>query len=209
MPPTGRPGSMPAKRCTACLASARIIAWSPFISADISIWASSSGVSESIDPPWVALPSPWRICSCISRHISSRSVVAVGDLVLGPAQAEVDLEHGLEGPPVGVVLHHRGAEGVLERLTVLDGDVLHRLHRVEVLGERHREPRVAEFGDEAGEQIEHGADRRLLVDATVPWPPWRCRSGTSAGCGGSPWPAGRRCSRCRAAPGCAPSRWSR
>ena len=43
-------------------------------SAFISIFAISSGVSESMPPPAAPLPSPWRICSCISRHISSRSV---------------------------------------------------------------------------------------------------------------------------------------
>jgi hypothetical protein len=75
---------MPAKRCTACLASARIIAWSPLSSADMSSWAISSGVSESMLPPWVPLPSPWRICSCISRHISSRSVSPSAILYSGP-----------------------------------------------------------------------------------------------------------------------------
>ena len=63
-----------------------------------------------------------------------------------------------------VVLHHRGAEGVLERLAVLDGDVLHGLHRVEVLGQRHRQPGIAQFGDEAGEEVEHGDRGMVPVD---------------------------------------------
>ena len=54
-----------------------------------------------------------------------------------------------------VVLHHRGAERVLERVPILDRDVLDRLHGVEVLGQRHRQPRVAELCDEASHQIEH------------------------------------------------------
>ena len=98
-------------------------------------------------------------------------------LVLGAAQAEVDLEHRLERPPVGVVLHHRGAERVLERLAVLDRDVLHRLHRVEVLGERHRQPRVAQLDDEAVEQVRHSVARRGRG---------HCAQATGSGSAGSP-----------------------
>ena len=71
---------------------------------------------------------------------------------------------------MSVVLHERGAERVLERLAVLDGDVLHRLHRVEVLRERHRQSGVAQFGDEAVEQFEHLAvsfSGRSLVDGEL------------------------------------------
>jgi len=77
--------------------------------------------------------------------------LAFGDLKLWPTQAEVDLEHCLERTPVRVVLHQRGTERVLERLAILDRDVLHCLHRVEVLSEADRQPRVTQFYDEAGE----------------------------------------------------------
>ena len=100
------------------------------------------------------LPSP----CCLLLHLAPHLVeigVAVDQLVLRATEAEVDLEHGLERAPVRVVLHHRGAERVLERLAILDRDVLHRLHRIEVLGERHRDARVAQFGDEPSHQIEH------------------------------------------------------
>src|SRR4029079_6244580 len=89
-------------------------------------------------------------------------VVALDDAVLGTTQAEVHLEHRLEGPPVCVVLHHGRAERVLERLAVLDGDVLHGLHRVEVLGQRHRQTGVAQLGDEAGQQAQHSFSTRAL-----------------------------------------------
>ena len=79
-------------------------------------------------------------------------VVAQG--VLLAAQREVDLEDGLEGAPVGVGLHQGGAEGVLERLPVLEGDVLDRLHGIEVLGQAHRQARLAELDDEAAQQLE-------------------------------------------------------
>ena len=57
--------------------------WSPFISAFISRFIISSGVSESIPPP-PALPSPCCWASCISRHISSMSVSPSTSLYSGP-----------------------------------------------------------------------------------------------------------------------------
>ena len=63
---------MPAKRCTAWRAIARIIAWSPPSSARMSRWAISSAVSESI-PPEPPRPSAWPCSSCIARHMSSAS----------------------------------------------------------------------------------------------------------------------------------------
>ena len=95
----------------------------------------------------------------LAPHLVERALVALDEPVLGPAQREVDLEHRLERPPVGVVLDQRRAERVLERLAILDRDVLHRLHRVEVLGERHRQPGIAQLGDEPVEQIEHRLGR--------------------------------------------------
>ena len=50
-------------------------------------------------------------------------VTLVADGVVAAPQREVDLEHGLEGPPVGVVLHERRGQRVLERLAVLERDV--------------------------------------------------------------------------------------
>ena len=81
--------------------------------------------------------------------------VGVEQAVLRTAQAEVHLEYRLERPPVAVVLDERGAEGVLERLPVVDGDVLDRLHRVEVLGEADRQAGVAQLDDEPVEQPDH------------------------------------------------------
>ena len=128
-------------------------------------------------------------------------LVAVADAELRAAEREVHLEHRLEGAPVGVVLHQRGGQRVLERLAVLERDVLDRLHGVEVLGEAHRQPGLAELLDEPGQQlgdrpapagaarastVGHGASllaRRGLLDACrapgrARAPPWRCRSGT-------------------------------
>jgi hypothetical protein len=119
----------------------------------------------------------------LAPHLVDVGLVVVGDAVLGAPQAEVHLEHRLERPPVGVVLDERGAERVLERLAVLDRDVLHRLHRVEVLGEADGQPGVAELDDEAVQQFDHasiitGQLRRLTRRRSAPWRPWRCRSGT-------------------------------
>ena len=82
-------------------------------------------------------------------------VVGIRDLVMRAAQREVHLEDGLERAPVRVVLHQRRRQRVLERLAVVERDVLHRLHGVEVLGERHRQAGVAQLLDEPGEQVEH------------------------------------------------------
>ena len=76
-----------------------------------------------------------------------------------PRQREVDLEHGLEGAPVGVVLHQRGGQGVLEGLPVLERDVRDRLHGVEVLGQADREPGRAQLADEPAEQRRASATR--------------------------------------------------
>src|SRR3954463_3595789 len=76
---------------------------------------------------------------------------------LGTAQREVHLEDGLERLPVGVVLHQRRGQGVLERLTILEGNVLHRLHGVEVLCQRHRESRSAQLLNEPRQQVQHGS----------------------------------------------------
>ncbi len=76
--------------------------------------------------------------------------------VLGTPQREVDLEDRLERTPVGVVLHQGGTQGVLEGLAILEGDVGHRLHGVEVLGEADRQTGLAQLHDEARQQLQHG-----------------------------------------------------
>ena len=88
------------------------------------------------------------------EQLGQRVLVAVADPVLRAPEREVDLEHRLERAPVRVVLHQRGGQRVLERLAVLERDVLHRLHRVEVLGEAHRQPGLAQLLDEPGQQLE-------------------------------------------------------
>jgi hypothetical protein len=94
----------------------------------------------------------------------------VGEGVVAAPQREVDLEHGLEDAPVGGVLHERGGERVLERLAVVDGDVLHRLHGVEVLGEADRQAGGAQLGDEARQQL--GQATPVPSAPASPAPPW-------------------------------------
>ncbi len=77
----------------------------------------------------------------IAVEIELVGPLAVDELVLLAPQREVDLEDGLERPPVRMVLDQRGAERILERLTVLEGHVHHGLHGVEVLGQAHRQTR--------------------------------------------------------------------
>ena len=74
----------------------------------------------------------------LAEHVVDLGLVTAADLVLGTAEAEVDLEHRLERPPVRVVLDQRGAQRVLEGVPVIDRDVLDGLHRVEVLGQADR-----------------------------------------------------------------------
>ena len=108
--------------------------------------------------PWSPSPSP----SSVVEQVAPARRAVVADGVVPAPQREVDLEDRLEGPPVGVVLHQRGRQGVLERLAVLERDVLDRLHGVEVLGEADRQARLAQLGDEPGEQLEHRLPPGLL-----------------------------------------------
>jgi hypothetical protein len=62
--------------------------------------------------------------------------VAAAVLARAEAPGEVDVEGRLEGVPVAGRLDQRRAERVLERLAVLDRDVVDGLGRVEVLGQR-------------------------------------------------------------------------
>ena len=117
---------------------------------------------ESVEPspggsPPVALTG---LVLHLPPQLVELALVGVEQPVLRPAQAEVHLEDRLERPPVGVVLDERRAEGVLEGIAVVDGDVLHGLHRVEVLGEADRQPGVAQLDDEPVQQPDHVRARR-------------------------------------------------
>ena len=72
--------------------------------------------------------------------------VVLGDVVLRPPHREIDLEGGVECPPVGRGLHERGPEGVLDRLTVLQREVPDRLGGIGCLRDRDRQSRPAELG---------------------------------------------------------------
>ena len=110
------------------------------------------------------------------------ALVALGAGVgaAGP-HGEEDLERRLEGAPVCRRLHESRGQRVLQRLAILERDVLDCLGGVKVLGERDRQPGTAQLGDEPGEEIEHAALSPRRPTAT-PWSPARCRPGTSAGC---------------------------
>ena len=112
-----------------------------------SISASSSGVMPS--PAAAALPR-----APLPRRAARPGLLAVGLVAVGalaprrsaPAgtagpHGEEHLEGRLEGPPVRGRLHQRGGQRVLQRLAVLQRDVLDRLGRVEVLGQRDRAAR--------------------------------------------------------------------
>ena len=58
----------------------------------------------------------------------ARRHLAPGEL--RASQGEVDLEGGVEGPPVVGGLHERRCEGEFDRLTVLEGEMTDGLSRV-------------------------------------------------------------------------------
>ena len=117
----------------------------------------------------------------------------VADGVLPTPEREVHLEHRLEGAPVGVVLHQRRRQGVLEGGPVLDRDVLDRLHGVEVLGEADRQARFAQLEDEAVQQLQHLAARdddvahAQLIAHRAFTSPRIMRAGCSCACSSSRW----------------------
>ena len=101
------------------------------------------------------MPSIWASVHALG-HLAEEILESIGvERELGTTQREVHLEYRLERSPMRVVLHERGAEGVLERLAVFERDVLDRLHGVEVLGEAHGEPRIAQLDDEPRQELEH------------------------------------------------------
>ena len=134
---------MPANRFTDWRATARIMAWSPLHAAPGRASRPALRATSSPLPPGpvLALAGQLGVVSPSSSSLEEVVQLVGVEGVLRAPQREVHLEDGLEGPPVGVVLHQRGAERVLERLTILDRDVLHRLHGVEVLGEADRQTR--------------------------------------------------------------------
>ena len=232
MPPTGRPGSMPAKRCTAWRARARImrlVAVHQRLVEQLGQLLGRERVHRRRPQPWPSPSRAWLLPS--SRRAARRARRRRRRwLYSRPAQREVDLEDRLERAPVRVVLHQRGGERVLERLAVLDRDVLHRLHGVEVLGQ-------ADTGSPASRSSWMKPSSRSSIGSPAAIGGARCRAraATRAGAplerlllggelldrlgdvglvlqqdvGGSRWPARRRRARCRAAPACGPSRSSR
>ena len=65
---------------------------------------------------------------------------------------------------MGVVLDQRRPERVLERLAILDRDMLHRFHCIEVLRQADRKASIPEFDDKAVQEFQHGlvVDRKLF-----------------------------------------------
>ena len=181
------------------LAIARIIPWSPF-SQRLHQHLGDLFGGQVVHPPCAGRGLSACCCSCIG--VGSRRRARRGrfprhrrrSCTRVPRRREVDLEHGLEARQWAWFFTRVAAQCVLEGLAILERDVLHRLHGVEVLGEADRQARVAELDDEAAEQMSSspaGADRRwrrsrptVVQGASkasglaVPWPPWRCRSGT-------------------------------
>ena len=72
------------------------------------------------------------------------------------ANGEVDLEGDVEGGVVLGGLHQGGRQRCLERRAIFEGDLMDGLGRIEVLGERHRQPSGPELHHETREQVEHG-----------------------------------------------------
>ncbi len=87
---------------------------------------------------------------------------------LRTANREVDLEGGVEGPPVVGGLNQGGAEGGLYCLAVLKGELSHRLGRVHLLGHRYRKPELAQFGHETDEDVEHALGLPRPEPVSVP-----------------------------------------
>ena len=116
----------------------------------------------------------------LQRRLQQRGQLARGQGVVGgedrQAQGEPHVEDGVEGGPVLVALDQGGGQRPPQRLPVVEGDVGHRLHRVEVLGGRHGQARPAQLPDEAGQRVEHFAARRRPPPAAR-GRPWRCRPG--------------------------------
>ena len=200
----GGPAPCPAKRCTACgRERAHHRSWSIVHQRlRAASAASSSGVSASPSRRRAPCPGP-ASARCISRLVVVGVVVARRrrSPYSGPRSEKYTSNTVSNARQWRVVLHQRGAERVLERLAVLERDVLDRLHRVEVLG--HATPaarRRAARGRTRASSVEHrpptaggsigrrrhrscGARAEPALDAVLVVgelldAPWRCRSGT-------------------------------
>ena len=139
---------------------------------------SSSSASSSDDIPSPP-PPPWpRLAR--SRVLARRGRVGGPGCLAAPSRTRgpctrIHLEGRLERLPVAGRLHHVAAERVLERLAVLDRDVMDRFGRVEGLGERHRQPGGAQLLHEPREEVQHAPGLRARWPRGAPWPPCRCR----------------------------------
>jgi hypothetical protein len=65
-------------------------------------------------------------------------LVALGNRVRPPPRSEVEVEQGVEGQHVSLVLDHRGGEGGFHGRSLVEAHVLQRTQRVEVLAHRNR-----------------------------------------------------------------------
>src|SRR5262249_45045978 len=70
-------------------------------------------------------------------------------------RSEVQVEDGVEGELVIMVLHQDRAQGGLDRVAVGDRQVTQALHRVDPLRDRDRDAGLAQFGDQAFYGGEH------------------------------------------------------
>ena len=148
MPPTGRPGSIPANWVTAIPASRR----SSSRSIDI------ERAEQHLGQLFAAEVAAGAAALHVAGHAAEQLLGQV-ELVLQVGaraeQREVDVEHGVERGAVALVLHQRRAEHRAQDLALADVDVLDRPHGVEVLGHRHRQPRRPQLVDEPLEHVQH------------------------------------------------------
>ena len=103
-------------------------------------------------------------CGVVVLRLRGRRIT---DVVLGAAHREVHLEGRIERSPVRRRLHERGAEGVLDRLAILERKVPDRLSCVGGFGHRHREPGSSQLPDKASQYIKHQFPR-ILTTLEVP-----------------------------------------
>ena len=101
----------------------------------------------------------------------------------GSAHREVDLEGGVEGAPVVGGLHQGRAEGELDRLAVLEGQVADRLGGVGLfVRPRRASPARRSSATKPMRTSSTTGRRRARVRSRrrrrAPWPRPRCRSGT-------------------------------
>ena len=158
MPPTGRPGSMPGIAPHGLPGDGphqRVVASQQRLEEHLRQFFGRQSIAAAASHPG-AVGVTFAGLGVLGKVVEGK--VGFEEPVFGTPHREVDLEDDLEGFPMRVVLDQCRTERVFERVAIFDRDVRDGLHRVEVLGERHGQARLAEFVDEPGEQIEH---RRL------------------------------------------------